>query len=161
MTHSDPHINELRQSIDEIDEKILDLINQRLMFGKKIGNIKRKNKEQITDKAREATILNKLKDINKGDLRNETLEYIFTQIISESRELQRPSKISYLGPKATFTHIAAINHFGHSVNFVPHPAIYDVFSDVEKEPANMVLYRWKTPMKGRLIIHSIFFLNLI
>jgi chorismate mutase / prephenate dehydratase len=132
VNHSDSHIDELRKSIDKIDEKILDLINKRLLLGKEIGNIKRNNKEQVTDKAREISILKRLKDLNKGDLRNDTLDYIFTQIISESREIQRPSKISYLGPKATFTHIAAMNHFGHNVAFVPQPAIYDIFSEVEK-----------------------------
>jgi len=132
MNHSDSLIDELRKSIDKIDDKILDLINQRLGLGKKIGNIKRKKKEQITDRARELSILKRLKDLNKGQLRNDTLDYIFTQIISESREIQQPSKISYLGPEATFTHIAAMNHFGHNVAFVPQPAIYDVFSDVEK-----------------------------
>jgi len=132
MHNSDPRINKLRKSIDEIDEKILDLINQRLLFGKEIGNIKRKNKEQVTDKARETAILKRLKDLNKGYLRNDTLDHIFTQIISESREIQHPGKISYLGPEATFTHIAAMNHFGLNVTFVPQPAIYDVFSEVEK-----------------------------
>ena len=88
MNNSDSRINELRKSIDEIDEKILDLINQRLLFGKEIGNIKRKNKEPVTDKAREISIIKRLKNLNKGHLRNDTLDYIFTQIISESREVQ-------------------------------------------------------------------------
>jgi len=127
MHNSDSRINELRKSIDEIDEIILGLINKRLLFGKEIGNIKRKNNEQVTDKARETAILKRLKDLNKGHLRNDTLDHIFTQIISESREIQQPEKISYL----------------------------------EKGLACMVLCRWKTPMKGRLITRLIFFLNLI
>ena len=89
MRHSDSRINELRKSIDEIDEKILDLINQRLRLGKEIGNIKRKNKEQVINKAREEAILKRLKELNKGHLRNNTLDYIFTQIISESRQIQQ------------------------------------------------------------------------
>jgi len=133
MKHqADSDINELRKSIDEIDEKILDLINQRLLLGKKIGNITRNNKEQVTDRAREISILKRPKNLNNGYLRNNTLDYIFTQIISEAREIQQPGRISYLGPEATFTHIAAMNHFGHNVVFVPQPTIYDVFSDVEK-----------------------------
>jgi chorismate mutase/prephenate dehydratase len=133
MHQTDPHIDELRQSIDQIDEKILDLINKRLTLAKKIGSIKRKKREQVTDKIRELSILERLKDINQGHLRNDTLDYIFTQIISESREFQQPNKISYLGPKATFTHIAAINHFGRNVTFVPQPTIHDIFSNVEKD----------------------------
>jgi len=132
MTNSDSRITELRKAIDEIDEKTLDLINQRLVLGKEIGNIKQKNKEPITDNAREAVILKRLKDLNKGYLRNDTLDHIFTQIISESREIQQPGRISFLGPEATFTHIAAMKHFGRNLNFVPQPSIHDVFSEVKK-----------------------------
>jgi len=132
MTNSDSRITELRKSIDEIDEKTLALINQRLLLGKEIGDIKQKKKEPITDKAREAAILKRLKDLNQGVLRNDTLDHIFTQIISESREIQKPSKISFLGPEATFTHIAAMKHFGRNLSFVPQPSIYDIFSEVKK-----------------------------
>lgn len=132
MNDSYDRITELRNAIDEIDEKTLNLINQRLALGKAIGNIKRKNNEPITDKAREASILKRLKDLNQGDLRNDTLDHIFTQIISESREIQQPGRISVLGPNATYTHIAAMKHFGRNLNFIPQPSIQDVFSDVKK-----------------------------
>ena len=89
MGNSDSSINKLRKSIDEIDEKILDLINQRLVLGKEIGNIKRKNEKQVINKAREEAILKRLKELNKGHLHNNTLDNIFTQIISESRQLQQ------------------------------------------------------------------------
>ena len=89
MHNSDSRINKLRKSIDEIDEKILDLINKRLLLGKEIGNIKKNNKEQVTDKAREEAILKRLKELNKGHLHDNTLDYIFTQIISESRQIQQ------------------------------------------------------------------------
>ena len=89
MRHSDSRINELRKSIDEIDEKILDLINQRLRLGKEIGNIKRKNEKQVINKAREEAILKRIKELNKGHLRNNTIDYIFTQIIYESRQIQQ------------------------------------------------------------------------
>ena len=89
MGNSDSRINKLRKSIDEIDEKILDLINQRLVLGKEIGNIKRKNEKQVINKAREEAILKRLKELNKGHLHDNTLDYIFTQIISESRQIQQ------------------------------------------------------------------------
>jgi hypothetical protein len=46
-------IDILRQVIDEIDEKILDLINQRLSLAKQIGDFKKKGGIQITDSGRE------------------------------------------------------------------------------------------------------------
>lgn len=125
-------ISSLRNSINDIDDNILDLINRRLLLAKEIGQIKELNNEPILDSARETTIIKRLSSLNKGHLSNNALHYIFTEIIAASREIQKPQLVTYLGPEATFTHIAAIKHFGRSVSFVPQPSIRDIFSEVEK-----------------------------
>ena len=125
-------IDTLRKSIDDIDDNILDLINRRLLLAKEIGRIKELNNEPILDSARETTIIKRLSSLNKGHLSNNALHHIFTEIIAASREIQKPQLVTYLGPEATFTHIAAIKHFGRSVSFVPQPSIRDIFSEVEK-----------------------------
>ena len=134
--HSDPEIDRLRNTIDEIDDKLLDLINQRLKHAKEIGKIKKQKREPIIDGSRESEILNRLASLNKGPIRNAALLHIFNDIIAESRQIQKTQVITYLGPEATFTHIAAMNHFGHSVTMIPQPSIRDVFNDVEKGRCN-------------------------
>ncbi len=69
---------------------------------------------------------------NTGPLNPSMLRQIFLQIIGSSRRLQSANRVSYLGPEATFTHIAAMEHFGHSVSFLPQESIRDVFTEVEK-----------------------------
>ncbi len=128
----DSNIDSLRASIDEIDIEILDLINRRLLLAKKIGGIKKQKGEKVLDIARESNIINRLLSLNKGLLNKNALHHIFTEIIGSSREVQKKEIITYLGPEATFTHIAAMNHFGHTVSFVPQASIRDIFSEVEK-----------------------------
>lgn len=140
MTNSENHSNDdsipkispLRNSINDIDANILDLINKRLLLAKKIGQIKQLNNAPILDSTRETTIIKRLSSLNKGPLSNDALHHIFTEIIATSREIQKPQIVTYLGPEATFTHIAAIKHFGRSISFVPQPNICDIFSEVEK-----------------------------
>ena len=81
-------IGVLRQAIDEIDEKILDLINQRLSQAKKIGNFKKQGGIQITDSGREKEILNRLLEKNNGPLGADGLRNIFKAIIAEGRNVQ-------------------------------------------------------------------------
>ncbi|MCK5509178.1 MAG: prephenate dehydratase [Desulfobacterales bacterium] len=131
--NSIPKISPLRKSINDIDANILDLINKRLLLAKKIGQIKELNNAPILDSARETTIIKKLSSLNKGPLSNDALHNIFTEIIATSREIQKPQIVTYLGPEATFTHIAAIKHFGRSIAFIPQPNIRDIFSEVEKD----------------------------
>ncbi|MBE9593368.1 MAG: chorismate mutase, partial [Proteobacteria bacterium] len=115
----DSNIDTLRASIDQIDIEILDLINRRLLLAKKIGGIKKQKGEKVLDTARESNIINRLLSLNKGPLSKNALHHIFTEIIASSREVQKKEVVTYLGPEATFTHIAAMNHFGHTVSFVP------------------------------------------
>ena len=79
----------LRQAIDEIDKKILDLINQRLSLAKQIGDFKKKGGIQITDSGREKEILTRLLKKNNGPLGADGLRNIFEAIIAESRNVQR------------------------------------------------------------------------
>ncbi|MDL1968628.1 MAG: prephenate dehydratase [Deltaproteobacteria bacterium] len=129
-------IDTLRKSIDDIDDNILDLINKRLVFAKEIGQIKGLNSEPIIDSTRETTIIKRLSSLNSGPLSNDALYHIFTKIIAASREIQKPQIVTYLGPEATFTHIAAIKHFGRGVSFVPQPSIRNIFFEVEKGTCN-------------------------
>ncbi|MBW2100350.1 MAG: chorismate mutase [Deltaproteobacteria bacterium] len=129
---SEKTISTLRKSIDKIDETILDLINRRLLLAKEIGGLKEQKGSQVLDNTRENAIMNRLYELNTGPLTNKVLYHIFSDIMATSREIQKSQVITYLGPEATFTHIAAMNHFGPSVSFVPQTDIRDIFSEVEK-----------------------------
>jgi chorismate mutase/prephenate dehydratase len=122
----------LRQSIDRIDRDILDLINRRLQYAKEIGGLKADRGAHVLDPARESTVIRRLMDLNQGPLSQTALHHIYREIIAAAREVQQPLRIAYLGPEATFTYIAAMNHFGHSATFLSQPSIRDVFREVEK-----------------------------
>jgi chorismate mutase/prephenate dehydratase len=82
-------IGVLRQAIDEIDEKILGLINQRLSLAKQIGDFKKQGGIQIKDSEREEEILKRLLAKNKGPVSADGLRNIFEAIIAEGRNVQR------------------------------------------------------------------------
>ena len=82
-------IRALRNAIDVIDEKILALINERLLLAGQIGLIKKRCSRQIVDNRREKEIINRLLDLNKGALGDDFLCKIFTAIIAASRDTQR------------------------------------------------------------------------
>jgi chorismate mutase/prephenate dehydratase len=83
------NIGELRQAIDEIDERILELINQRLSLAKQIGDFKKQGGLQIKDSDREKGIINRLLAKNNGPVSDNGLRNIFGAIIAEGRNVQR------------------------------------------------------------------------
>jgi chorismate mutase/prephenate dehydratase len=81
-------------------------------------------------------VLSKVAAINKGPLNRDALEAIYREIMSVSLSLEEPLKIAYLGPEATFTHLAALKRFGSQVKYIACNSIADVFLDVEKDVAH-------------------------
>jgi len=130
--NADDEIQKIRKTIDTIDEEILRLINRRLQSAEAIGALKAKDASRVFDSARESELIKRLQRLNPGPISGHALRHIFTEIIAAAREIQHPQQIAFLGPEATFTHIAAINHFGRSVSFIPLSSIQDIFTEVEK-----------------------------
>lgn len=129
-------IEEHRKAIDQIDEKIVELLNERTRHVLAIGHEKRLQGLEIYAPDREKLILERICFLNKGPLTNEALKAIYREIMSSALALEKPLTIAYFGPEATFTHMAAIYRFGSSVQYVPLHTIQDVFEEVERGRAD-------------------------
>ncbi|MDD5044638.1 MAG: prephenate dehydratase [Candidatus Omnitrophica bacterium] len=126
------NLKRLRKEIDRIDGSIVELLNQRAKFILKVGRIKNATGESIYSPARENEILKRLMKNSKGPLDKEALSAIYREIMSSALSLEKPIKIAYLGPIATFSHLAALKKFGSSVGYIPCDSISNVFLEVEK-----------------------------
>jgi len=125
-------LKELREEIDRIDETILELLIERAKLAKEIGRIKTKEGLEIHVPERERQILERILEKNRGRFPEQALIRIYREIISACLSLEKPLKVGYLGPKATFTHQAALEHFGISAKYIPLATIRDVFEEVER-----------------------------
>jgi chorismate mutase len=83
-------ISALRRAIDEVDEKIMELINRRLSMAKQIGDFKKRSGIEITDPDREKEIMNRLLEKNNGPVSDKGLRNIFSAIMIEGRNIQGP-----------------------------------------------------------------------
>jgi chorismate mutase/prephenate dehydratase len=124
-------LEKLRKKIDGIDDEILALLNKRSDVVLEVGHIKRSQKTRFYKPDRERQILERLTGNNSGPFPNDALKAIYREILSASLSLEEPLKVSCLGPLATFTHLAALRHFGSSAAFVPVDSIRMVFENVE------------------------------
>lgn len=123
----------LREEIDRIDDRMLELLNQRADLAIEIGRAKAKRNLEFYSSEREREIFERLAAKNSGPFPNEALRAVFREIMSASLSLEKPLKISFLGPRATFTHLACLQYFGRSTHFIPEKNIRSVFEGVERE----------------------------
>ncbi|NOZ63374.1 MAG: prephenate dehydratase [Caldiserica bacterium] len=128
-------LEDLRKLVDKVDEEILLLLNKRASLSKEIGKIKKEKNLPIFDPRREEEVVDKIVKKNKGPLDDKQLRSIYREILSISRNLQKPLSVAYLGPQATFTHQAAIQRFGSAAEYIAVRSIDAVFREVEGERA--------------------------
>ena len=122
----------IRQQIDALDQEILQFLNRRQSLAQEIGRIKSREGQGTLDFQREEEVLAHLMHLNPGPLSPAALRNIFREIISAAREIQAPLGVAFLGPEATFSHLAALKKFGRATRFGPLPTIREVFTEVEK-----------------------------
>jgi chorismate mutase len=82
-------IDELRQRIDEIDERLVDLLNARARCALAIGQQKRTAGMEVYQPDREAEVLEHVQSINPGPLDDGAVKRLFERIIDEARRLER------------------------------------------------------------------------
>jgi chorismate mutase / prephenate dehydratase len=127
-------LGSIRDRIDEIDRRIHDLLNERAQFAQQVGKSKRSEGLSTADfykPEREAQVLRKALERNKGPLRNEEIARLFREIMSACLAQQEPLKVAFLGPEGTFSQQAVLKHFGHSVRALPLTSIGEVFEEVQ------------------------------
>ena len=141
-------LDEWRARIDEIDRQLLGLLNQRAELSLEIGRAKRESGEPVLVPEREQGILDELARLNPGPLSGGAIRAIWSEILSASRCLQRPFRVSYLGPSGTYTHLAALRHFGSSAELLPVRSIPAVFEEVERGRADVGVVPSETSSAG-------------
>ena len=122
----------IRQEIDALNQELLTLLNRRQTLAQTIGHIKNKEGQGTLDFQREEEVLAHLMHLNPGPLSQAALRNIFREIISAAREVQIPFGVAFLGPEATFSHLAALKKFGRATRYGPLTTIREVFQEVEK-----------------------------
>jgi chorismate mutase/prephenate dehydratase len=130
------NLAEIRKKIDALDAKLLELLNKRADLVHEVGLLKRKAGAEIYAPEREEQLLQSLLKRNKGRLPAQSIRAIYREIMSASLALEKDLNIAYLGPEATWSHQAAREKFGASVQYSPQSSIAEVFNVVARGNAD-------------------------
>lgn len=80
-----------RKRIDEIDQQLVKLLNDRSQCAVEVGHLKKKLKMETWQPQREAEILRNMVKANRGPLDDAAIRRLFERIIDEARALERHS----------------------------------------------------------------------
>ena len=122
----------LRANIDLADDQILDLLNARAKLVAEVRKLKERLEVPFYVPSRERQIVERLVSKNEGPFPSAALQPVFQEIFSACLKLEGQLRVAYLGPEATFTHLAVKRQFGLSAQAVPAGTISAVFGEVER-----------------------------
>jgi chorismate mutase/prephenate dehydratase len=145
-----PSLRSLRTQIDKLDLQILKLVNERANVAAEIGKVKNDHGAEVFSPAREEEVLQNVLQANKGPLDANTVRSVFREIMSGSRALQKVLKVAYLGPEYSFSHLAAVERFGQSVEFMRVGSIAAVFEEVNRGHADFGVVPLENSTDGRV-----------
>lgn len=141
----------LTGEIHRIDQEILKLINRRAAASLKLFEQTGDAKSTLFDPRGDDDFWNSLETANSGPLPNRAVRGVFRQILSAARNQIRVQRVAYLGPSFSFTHLAAIERFGESAEFIPVNTIAAVFEEVNRGHADYGIVPIENSTDGRII----------
>jgi len=87
-------LDEFRIQIDDVDRRIVALLNERTKVVENIGRVKREAQLPIYEPKREDQVFANITGANQGPLTPEALRRVFERIIDEMRGIQRQRMLS-------------------------------------------------------------------
>ena len=127
----DEKLKPLREAIDAIDGRLVELLNERARVAAEVGRLKHEVGAPVFRPEREAEVLRKVASRSAGPLGEAALSNVFREVMSACRAIERPLTVAYLGPPGTFSEIAMQRQFGSSVSGLPCTTLDEVFRATE------------------------------
>src|SRR5262249_46234111 len=115
-----------------------------------IGQVKQQQGLEIWSAAREEEVIAKALNASHGPLPPETLRLIFRELMSGSRSLQRTLRIACLGPKYSYSNLAAVARFVQPVGHVPSGPIPAVYEEVNRRHVQFGVVPLENSTDGRI-----------
>lgn len=144
-------LDALRKQIDKIDQELLERLNERVKLAQQVGHYKLERGMEVYVPSREEEVFGKLSASNSGPLPDKAVRHIYREIISAAIALEKPVKVAYLGPEATYTHQAALKNFGSSIPYMPMNSVPDVFTAVRRGDADYGVVPVENSTQGTVI----------
>jgi chorismate mutase/prephenate dehydratase len=139
------------KEIQRLDRDLMRLLGERARASQKLAKMRQEAGAPLYDLAEEQQLLGELLPQNKGPLSEGALRSIYREILGTARALVRPVRVAYLGPKYSFSHLAAIDRFGEGPDLTPVATIKAVFESVHFHQTDFGIVPIENSTDGRIV----------
>ncbi|KAA1262370.1 P-protein [Rubripirellula obstinata] len=154
MSESTDVAEQLTSEIDEVDRQLLALLaHRRPLVERLVSGSTQSRVGQVADAAgRIETLVANLADTAEtSGISAANKIALLKHVSSVCLASIRPLRAAYLGPKHSYSHLAAIKFFGDAIELVPVATIESVFDSIEKGEANTGIVPIENSTDGRVV----------
>src|SRR5262245_22062295 len=144
-------VSSVRRQIQRLDRDMLRLLTDRARAAQKLAKIRQHDGATLYDLVEEQQELTDLLIQNKGPLGEAAVRSVFREVLGTARALAKPIRVSYLGPKYSFSHLAAIDRFGDGPDLTPVATIKAVFESIHFHQTDFGIVPIENSTDGRIV----------
>jgi chorismate mutase / prephenate dehydratase len=137
--------------IKSIDKTLVKLLNERAELTVQQIQSHEDPRSALFDSEEERELWQRIGELNSGPLAPTALRSVYREILSAARSRIKTSRVAYLGPQYSFTHLAAIERFGTSADLIPVNTIAAVFEEVNRGHAEYGIVPIENSTDGRIV----------
>lgn len=137
--------------IRRLDREILKLANRRAALTVKQIQSRPNAQKLLFAPVADEHLVELIEKGNSGPLAEPAVRGIFREIVTGARSAVKVTRVAYLGPSYSFTHLAAIERFGTSATFIPVNNIAAVFEEVNRGHADYGIAPIENSTDGRVV----------
>ncbi len=140
----------LRREIERLDRDLAKTISERAKAAQKLAKARLAEEISPFDEQAEEQALARFVEMNKGPLDASALRNLYRGLVSASHSLVKKTRVAYLGPQYSYSHIAAIEVFGTSAELVPASSIRAVFEEIARRQVDHGVVPVENSTDGRV-----------
>lgn len=155
-------LNEIRETIDGIDQKIVELFEERMAVCRKVAQFKIETGKPVLDREREAQKIAALRAMAHGDFNARSVEELYTQIMAMSRKMQyqileehgigekipfeavdglekKKARVVFQGVEGAYSQAAMMQYFGETIDSYHVPEFSAAMREVQEGRADFAV----------------------
>ena len=139
------------KKLEKMDRELLQMIQERAQLSEQAARARMDAAEPLYDLQGERARIEKLVESSKGPLDKFCVRGVFRELFSGSRALVKPLRVAYLGPRYSYSHLAALECFGDSAELIPEATISAVFDAYNRAQVDYGLVPIENSTDGRVV----------
>lgn len=141
----------IASQVEALDRKLIELLQERGRLALEAQKQADSSVIKVHDATGEQQILDRVGKVAAEPFSAPAMQSIFREVLSACRALATPLRVAYLGPPYSYSHSAALERFGQSVEYVPVGTIPAVFEEVSAKQSDYGLVPIENSTDGRIV----------